>query len=163
MAAEGQSDGSGSGRIRSGDADHVFGAAKRERAAVQRDQAVAAPSGQLLVYAFAAHAEQRDVRGARVVRQPPAGLGTRRARRAGRLPVVVYGDGKAPEHLSVNTRDFTLALERGARVIDLQSGEGEPGRVSWRRALPSRETRRKVECPRAGIVVSESSGELSDW
>ena len=51
-------------------------------------------------------------------RTPKGTTGARRARRTGRTPAVVYGDGKEPEHVSVDTHDFVGALDHGARVIE---------------------------------------------
>jgi len=57
-------------------------------------------------------------------RDPKGTTGARRSRRAGRMPAVVYGDGATPMHVSLDARDFTQAVERGARVIDLDGGDG---------------------------------------
>jgi large subunit ribosomal protein L25 len=52
--------------------------------------------------------------------------GARRTRRAGKLPVVLYGHGTDPRHLSLPTREFEHALRTdGANVLlDLQLAEG---------------------------------------
>lgn len=57
------------------------------------------------------NAEPRDKKGTAEVR---------RMRRAGRLPGVVYGRGKTTKEISVGMRDFSRALEKGARVLDLE-------------------------------------------
>lgn len=54
--------------------------------------------------------------------------GARRERANGRIPVVVYGEGKAPQHLTVPAREFRKAVDAGARVVDLEAGAG-PERV----------------------------------
>jgi large subunit ribosomal protein L25 len=43
----------------------------------------------------------------------------RRARRAGRVPAVLYGHGMAPQHLSVNAREleFAMRTEAGENVL----------------------------------------------
>ncbi|HEV8653409.1 MAG TPA: 50S ribosomal protein L25/general stress protein Ctc [Actinomycetes bacterium] len=41
----------------------------------------------------------------------------RRARAAGRVPAVLYGHGMAPEHLSIDAREFGHALRTGANVL----------------------------------------------
>ena len=63
--------------------------------------------------------------------EPRESLGSadsRRARRAGRLPVAVYADGDAAAHITVDMRTFRHALDHGARVIDLDE-EGKTSRV----------------------------------
>ncbi len=52
-------------------------------------------------------------------REPSGTRGARRMRRGEHVPGVVYGEGRPPRHVAVETREFVLALERGARVIDL--------------------------------------------
>ncbi len=64
--------------------------------------------------------------------EPRAGAGTahaRRLRRAGALPAVVYGEGREPRHIAVDTRAFRHALDHGARVIDLEMDEIGAARV----------------------------------
>jgi len=53
---------------------------------------------------------------------------SRRARRAGRLPVAVYSDGNDAAHITVDMRTFRHLLEHGARVIDLDEA-GSTSRV----------------------------------
>jgi large subunit ribosomal protein L25 len=53
-------------------------------------------------------------------RNPNGTAGARRLRRAGRLPAVLYGDGKDAVHLDIDAREFTKAVDHGARVIDLE-------------------------------------------
>ena len=52
-------------------------------------------------------------------RDPKGKGGARRARRAGQLPGVVYGEGRPPRHVAVGMREFVRAVEHGARVLDL--------------------------------------------
>ena len=54
-----------------------------------------------------------------LARSPKGTSGARRARRAGRLPAVIYGEERTNEHVSLDMHDFTVALDHGARVIDL--------------------------------------------
>lgn len=52
-------------------------------------------------------------------------LGSRasRALRArGRLPVVIYGHGELPEHVSLDFHDVEVALAHGARTLELKEG-----------------------------------------
>ncbi len=50
----------------------------------------------------------------------------RRFRRAGRLPGIIYGEGVEPRSVTLTMRDFSRALEDGARVLDLvMEGVGE--------------------------------------
>jgi large subunit ribosomal protein L25 len=53
---------------------------------------------------------------------------SRRARREGRLPVVVYSNGDDAAHITVDMRTFRHALDQGARVIDLDE-KGTTSRV----------------------------------
>jgi len=53
----------------------------------------------------------------------------RRVRREGRIPAVVYGEGKAPDHVSIPAAEFRRAVESGTRVVDLEVGAPEPLRV----------------------------------
>lgn len=64
----------------------------------------------------------------KVKAEPRSGLGTstvRRLRRTGNIPAVVYGVGKAPQNLQVNTRDFTRGLQKQESehvIMDLEIG-----------------------------------------
>src|ERR1043166_8496798 len=53
----------------------------------------------------------------------------RRARRAGKVPCIVYGEGKAPETISLGAHEFRMAVGAGARVIDLETGGSPTQRV----------------------------------
>lgn len=58
-----------------------------------------------------------------------AGKGSaRQARREGRLPCVMYGEGAPATAIEVDLREFRLAVQKGARVIDLIDG-GDTNRV----------------------------------
>lgn len=46
--------------------------------------------------------------------------GARAARRAGKVPAVVYGEGRQPEHLALPGRPFRAAVDAGTRVIDIE-------------------------------------------
>src|SRR5688572_16341203 len=51
------------------------------------------------------------------------GTGTRLARRmraAGKVPAIVYGEGRTPESIALSARDFRQAVVARARVIDLE-------------------------------------------
>lgn len=64
--------------------------------------------------------------------EPREGRGTsaaRRVRRQGRVPAVVYGEGAPAEHIAVDAHDFRIAVDHGARVVDLDAGAAEPERV----------------------------------
>lgn len=50
--------------------------------------------------------------------------GARRVRNAGKVPAIVYGEGKDPEAIALPGHDFRMAVDAGARVIDLESGAG---------------------------------------
>jgi large subunit ribosomal protein L25 len=45
--------------------------------------------------------------------------GSRRARRGGAVPAIVYGEGKAPETIALPQHEFRMAVDAGVRVIDL--------------------------------------------
>ena len=46
--------------------------------------------------------------------RPKSGKGAaRQARRDGMIPGVIYGDGKAPETISVNAHELTLTINKG--------------------------------------------------
>ena len=51
---------------------------------------------------------------------------SRRARRAGRVPAVLYGHGEQPKHLTLPARDFATAIRHGGmtQVITLQLSDG---------------------------------------
>ena len=59
--------------------------------------------------------EERPERGSRA---------TRRLRRAGYVPGIVYGAGTEPTAFKVGARDLRLALQDGSAVIDLSVGSG---------------------------------------
>jgi large subunit ribosomal protein L25 len=46
--------------------------------------------------------------------------GSRRARREGKVPAIVYGEGRAPEHVTLPKHEFRMAVDAGVRVIDLE-------------------------------------------
>ena len=62
-------------------------------------------------------------------RESSGSSGANRLRRAGRTPAVIYGEGTAPSHVSLPAHEFRMAVDAGARVIDLAGGSGEPERV----------------------------------
>jgi large subunit ribosomal protein L25 len=45
--------------------------------------------------------------------------GSRRTRRAGKVPAIIYGEGKDPETIALPGHEFRMAVDAGARVIDL--------------------------------------------
>lgn len=47
----------------------------------------------------------------------------RRLRRAGRLPVNLYGMGRAATNLTIDAHHFGLVFERGSRMFELQLGD----------------------------------------
>jgi large subunit ribosomal protein L25 len=53
------------------------------------------------------------------VRTETGKSGSRRARREGKVPAVVYGEGKPPETIALPHHEFRMAVDAGARVIDL--------------------------------------------
>jgi large subunit ribosomal protein L25 len=55
--------------------------------------------------------------------------GARRARRGGNVPAIVYGEGKAPENIALPQHEFRMAVDAGARVIDLAVGARAAERV----------------------------------
>ncbi len=61
--------------------------------------------------------EERSERGSRA---------TRRLRREGWVPGVVYGEGAEPVSFKVGVRDLRLALQEATAVIDLEVGSGRP-------------------------------------
>ena len=46
---------------------------------------------------------------------------SRRLRRDGRLPAVVYGHGQEPVHIAIDGRDFVYHLHEGAHLLELQT------------------------------------------
>jgi large subunit ribosomal protein L25 len=50
---------------------------------------------------------------------------TRKLRRKGLVPAVLYGHKEATVHLSLNLDEFTKALRHGARVVDLKTEGGK--------------------------------------
>jgi large subunit ribosomal protein L25 len=56
--------------------------------------------------------------------------GTRKARalrKAGMLPVVIYGHGEPPESIALNQHDVEIALKHGARTLKVElRGEAKP-------------------------------------
>ncbi|HLM50167.1 MAG TPA: 50S ribosomal protein L25 [Solirubrobacteraceae bacterium] len=58
-------------------------------------------------------------------RQAEGSRATRRLRRTGRVPGVVYGGGDEPQAFHVDARDLRLALAAGGAVIELSVGAGE--------------------------------------
>ncbi len=59
--------------------------------------------------------EARQVRGT---------SGARAVRRAEKVPAIVYGEGREAEAIALPHHEFKMALEHGARVIDLKRTEG---------------------------------------
>src|SRR5690349_15165676 len=53
---------------------------------------------------------------------------SRRDRREGKVPAIVYGEGRAAEMVSLPKHEFRMAVDAGARVIDLEV----PGRAAER-------------------------------
>ncbi|WP_037365205.1 50S ribosomal protein L25/general stress protein Ctc [Nakamurella lactea] len=50
----------------------------------------------------------------------------RRARKAGKIPAVLYGHGADPRHLSLEAREFARAIKGGANtILTLNLGDGE--------------------------------------
>lgn len=45
--------------------------------------------------------------------------GSRRSRRLGKVPAIIYGEGKPPEAIALPQHEFRMAIDAGARVIDL--------------------------------------------
>lgn len=55
-------------------------------------------------------------------------VGTRAAMRdrsEGRLPAVIYGHGKPPEHITIDTHEFEQAVKHHARVFKIEHGGRE--------------------------------------
>ncbi len=71
----------------------------------------------------------------KVKAQPRSGRGTsasRRIRHSGTIPAIVYGVGKAPQNLQVNTRDFTRGLHKQTSehvILNLEIGDGDVRKV----------------------------------
>ena len=55
------------------------------------------------------------------LRQPHGTREARRLRRGGKLPGVIYGHGKPPVHVLLNTRELTGVVERKAHLVELQA------------------------------------------
>jgi len=55
-------------------------------------------------------AEPREAQGKRA---------SRRVRREGKIPAIIYGHGQKPEPIKVDTHDFNNLLEHGAHVVEL--------------------------------------------
>jgi len=53
------------------------------------------------------------------VRSQTGKSGSRRARRQGKVPAIIYGEGKPPETIALPQHEFRMAVDAGARVIDL--------------------------------------------
>lgn len=49
----------------------------------------------------------------------------RRARKAGKIPAVLYGHGTDPRHLSLNAREFTRVIKQGANTVLTLDVDGE--------------------------------------
>lgn len=56
-------------------------------------------------------AEKRDSLGTKV---------SRRLRKAGKLPAIIYGHGQAPESVAVPVHDLRTVLEHGAHLVELK-------------------------------------------
>ena len=107
-------------------------------------------------------------------RDPEGTASARRLRRSGRVPAVVYGDGAEPVHVSLDTREFSLAVERGARVIDLDGGDGATRvllkdlqfdalglnmiHADFVRVNPEKEIELRIPIDRRGVPVGLSRG-----
>ncbi len=65
---------------------------------------------------------------AATTRTPEGSRATRRLRREGRVPGIVYGGGQEPLPFAVDSRELRLALAQGGAVVDLQldGGTGTP-------------------------------------
>jgi large subunit ribosomal protein L25 len=59
----------------------------------------------------------------------------RRVRAAGRVPAVLYGHGIAPEHLSVEAREFSQALRSGGANALLQVALGDTSHLALAREI----------------------------
>lgn len=59
-------------------------------------------------------------------RAPEGSRATRRLRRQGRVPGVVYGGGDEPVCFDVDSRELRSALAHGGAVIDLTVGDAKP-------------------------------------
>jgi large subunit ribosomal protein L25 len=59
----------------------------------------------------------------------------RRVRAAGRVPAVLYGHGIAPEHLSVDAREFSQALRSGGANALLQVALGDTSHLALAREI----------------------------
>jgi large subunit ribosomal protein L25 len=60
------------------------------------------------------------------LREPSGSRATRRLRREGNVPGVVYGGGEDPVAFSIQARELRLALAQGGAVLDLKI-DGESG------------------------------------
>lgn len=49
----------------------------------------------------------------------------RRARKAGKIPAVLYGHGTDPRHLALNAREFTRVIKQGANTVLTLDVDGE--------------------------------------
>jgi large subunit ribosomal protein L25 len=57
------------------------------------------------------------------VREKTGSAESRRLRRSGRLPVVLYGMGRDPSHFSVDAHRFEIEYRKGRRMFELTAGE----------------------------------------
>ncbi len=55
--------------------------------------------------------------------------GTRRLRREGKLPAVLYGHGQGTTHLSVTADEVARLVRRGAKICDLQGSVSESAMI----------------------------------
>src|SRR5438132_13984558 len=62
-------------------------------------------------------------------RQGSGKADARRSRAAGKVPAIVYGEGRPAESIALSTHEFRLAVSHGARVIDLEDGSAPAQRV----------------------------------
>jgi large subunit ribosomal protein L25 len=53
------------------------------------------------------------------IRQHAGSKSAEKSRKAGRLPATVYGHKQAPESISIDKHDFTLQLQHGTKLFDV--------------------------------------------
>jgi large subunit ribosomal protein L25 len=62
-------------------------------------------------------------------REPVHSRGTRRLRREGRVPGILYGRGIDPQPFSVDERDLRLALAGAGAVLDVEFGDAKTSAI----------------------------------
>jgi large subunit ribosomal protein L25 len=62
-------------------------------------------------------------------REPVHSRGTRRLRREGRVPGILYGRGIDPQPFSVDERDLRLALAGAGAVLDVEFGDSKTSAI----------------------------------